>query len=148
MSQSLASESLRGHRRQEGSLRLQRAVADNLRRQPEVLARARNSLQRWQSNGLAYPRYTEAWDQRLALSRDDISDHLVDCGKKMISLATARLQLEPIPGENRGRSCFSLRRLKASDAGEARARRPSCDSIDDGLAFESLETRRNPLTFE
>lgn len=78
---------LEGHRRvEERSLRLHRAVADKLRRDPEVLAKARERVKGWLVDGSVRPRYAQAWDHLLSLSLEEISDRLVDAGERMCAL--------------------------------------------------------------
>ncbi len=52
---------MNGHRViEERSLWLHRAVADKARRDPEVLARARERVEGWLFDGSVHPRYAEA----------------------------------------------------------------------------------------
>jgi len=87
MSQTQASEPLRGHRRnEERSLRLHRAVGEKLRRDPAMLAKARARVRGWQSDGSVHPRYADAWDHLLSLSPEEIFERLVDPGERMCAL--------------------------------------------------------------
>ena len=78
---------MNGHRRiEERSIHLHRAVADKLRKDPAVLARARDRVERWRQNGPTHPHYTEAWRQVLSLGLDEITERLVDPGETMCAL--------------------------------------------------------------
>ncbi len=76
-----------GHRRiEERSLLLHRAVADKVRRDPGVLAKARARVERWRRDGSVHPRYTEAWLRLLSLEPGEVLAHLVDPGETMCAL--------------------------------------------------------------
>jgi hypothetical protein len=78
---------MNGHRRiEERSLRLHRAVADKLRSDSAVLAKARERVERWRLDGPVHPRYAEAWRRVLSLSPEEISERLVDPGETMCAL--------------------------------------------------------------
>lgn len=82
-----ANEPLTGHRRNEDrSLRLHRAVAEKLRRDPAVLAKARTRVRSWQADGSVHSRYADAWDRVLSLSPEEIFERLVDPGERMCAL--------------------------------------------------------------
>ena len=78
---------MNGHRRiEERSLWLHRAVADKLRRDSAVLARARERVERWRRDGSVHPHYAEAWQRVLSLSPEEISERLADPGEAMCAL--------------------------------------------------------------
>lgn len=75
------------HRRNEQrSLWLHRAVADKLRRDPAVLARARERVEGWRLDGSVHPRYVEAWRRVLSLGPEEVAERLVDPGETMCAL--------------------------------------------------------------
>lgn len=76
-----------GHRRiEERSLRLHHAVAEKMRRDPAVLSKARERVERWQLVGSVHRRYAEAWLRLLSLEPEEISQRLVDPGETMKAL--------------------------------------------------------------
>lgn len=78
---------MNGHRRvEERSLRLHRAVADKLLRDPVVLAKARERVERWRQDGSVHPRYAEAWHEILARTPEGVAERLVDPGETMRAL--------------------------------------------------------------
>lgn len=67
-------------------MRLHRAVADKLRGDSAVLAKARERVRGWLSDGSVHPRYAEAWNELLSLSPQEVSERLTDPGERMCAL--------------------------------------------------------------
>ncbi|HEY2013683.1 MAG TPA: hypothetical protein VGH38_09300 [Bryobacteraceae bacterium] len=86
---------LRGHQRiDQRSLALHRAIAEKLRRHPELLDIARDNLHRWsQARGRSQP-YWDAWAEILKLPLPEILDLLVEESERM----TAMRQATPFAG--------------------------------------------------
>jgi hypothetical protein len=88
-------EALRGHQRLERrSLALHRAIAEKLRARPELLAIARENLDRWsQTTGRSQP-YWDAWRQVLSRPLPDILELMIEESEWM----TAMRQATPFAG--------------------------------------------------
>ncbi len=75
------------HRKiEERSIRLHRAVAEKLRHDPAILAKARRRVETWLDDGSVHPHYAEAWRRVLTLGADQLVACLVDPGERMRSL--------------------------------------------------------------
>lgn len=78
---------MNGHLRiEERSLRLHRAVADKLLRDPAILDRARERVEHWRREGPTHPHYTEAWHRLLSLPTEEVAVRLIDPGETMRAL--------------------------------------------------------------
>ncbi len=78
---------MNGHRViEERSLWLHRAVADKARRDPEILAKARERVEGWLLDGSVHPRYAEAWRRLLSAEPVAVLSRLVDPGETMRAL--------------------------------------------------------------
>ncbi len=93
------------------SLQLHRAVAEKLRRDATVLARARERVERWRLDGSVHPRYAEAWLRVFTLSTEEIAERLIDPGEKMCALR----QCSPFAGALTPRERWQILR-KAREA--------------------------------
>ena len=71
---------------EERSLWLYQAVADKARRDPQVLANARERVEHWLRDPSVHPRYSEAWRRLLSSEPDEILARLVDPGEAMRAL--------------------------------------------------------------
>lgn len=103
---------MNGHRRiEERSILLHRAVADKLRRDPTVLARARERVDGWCLDGSTHPHYAEAWRHVLALEPKEICARLVDPGETMRALR----QCSPFAGALDPRERWAILRRARED---------------------------------
>jgi hypothetical protein len=103
-----------GHRRiEERSLRLHHAVAEKMRRDPAVLSKARERVERWRLDGSVHRRYADAWLRLLSLEPEEISRRLVDPGKTMVALR----QCSPFAGALAPRERWRILR-REQEAGE------------------------------
>ena len=106
---------MNGHRLiEERSLRLHRAVAEKLESDVEVLAKARERVERWLLDGSVHPRYAEAWRRLLSLGPEEISARMTDPGETMCALR----QCSPFAGALAPRERWRILR----QAREARGR--------------------------
>lgn len=101
------------HKIEERSLLLHRAVADKLRRDDAVLARARERVEGWLRERSVHPRYAEAWQRELSRSLEEISRRLVDPGETMCALR----QCSPFAGALAPRERWQiLRRAREAES--------------------------------
>lgn len=106
---------MNGHRRiEERSIRLHGAVAAKLRRDPEVLARARERVRGWLADGAVHPHYARAWADLLATDTEEVAARLVDSSEAMRALR----QCSPFAGALAPRERWEILR----EAREAEAR--------------------------
>ncbi len=76
-----------GHQRiEEQSIWLHRAVADKLRQDAALLAKARQRVEGWLADASVHPRYAAAWQDVLALSLEEISERLTEASETMRAL--------------------------------------------------------------
>ena len=109
---------MNGHRRiEERSLWLHRAVADKLLRDPAVLAKARERVERWRLDGSVHPNYAEAWSRVLAQTLEEISDRLADGGETMRALR----QSSPFAGALTPRERWRILRASRGSSGHPRS---------------------------
>ena len=86
---------LRGHERiDRRSLALHRAIAEKLRARPELLAIARDNLDRWSRSSDRPQPYWDAWREILNRPFDEILALLVEESERM----TAMRQMTPFAG--------------------------------------------------
>ena len=84
-----------GHRLAEArSIALHRAVAEKLRADPRLLARARARVAEWRISGAVMMPYVEGWERMLALDLDALCSMLADPGEN----ARALRQVSPFAG--------------------------------------------------
>ena len=98
---------------EERSLRLHRAVADKARRDPEILAKARERVESWLLDGSVHPRYAEAWRRLLASQPEEVLSRLVDPGETMCALR----QCSPFAGALVARERWRILRQLKEDPG-------------------------------
>lgn len=78
---------MNGHQRiEEQSIWLHRAVADKLRQDTALLAKARRRVEGWLADGSVHPRYAAAWQDVLALSFEEILERLTEGSETMRAL--------------------------------------------------------------
>ena len=100
------------HRRiEQRSLRLHRAVADKLLRDPEVLAKARERVGQWFVDGSVHRRYAEAWSHLLSFKPERVAQRLVDPNEEMCALR----QCSPFAGALDPRERWRILRDEARD---------------------------------
>jgi hypothetical protein len=81
------SGALEGHARIDGiSLELHRACAAKLRAHPELLALARENLDRWSKLNSRSQPYWDAWREMLDLPLDQLLDLMVEESERMTAL--------------------------------------------------------------
>jgi hypothetical protein len=81
---------LRGHQRIERrSLEMHRAIAAKLRAHPELLAIARDNIDRWSAREGRTQPYWDAWREILARPRDEVLDLLAQDSERMTALRQA-----------------------------------------------------------
>jgi len=78
----------------ERSLAMHRAIAEKLRRDPSLLAIARDNLARWDSAMPGASRYWKQWKELLDLPLDTLLERMVEPGEAM----TAMRQSSPFAG--------------------------------------------------
>lgn len=76
------------------SLALHQAIAEKLRDEPGLLARARERVASWRRSGAVAPVYAEAWAELLAGDLDSLLAVLADPGER----ARALRQVTPFAG--------------------------------------------------
>ena len=78
---------MNGHQRiEEQSIWLHRAVADKLRQDATLLAKARERVEGWLADASVHPRYATAWQGILALSLEKITERLTAPDETMRAL--------------------------------------------------------------
>lgn len=81
---------LAGHKRiDQRSLALHRAIADKLREHPELLAIARENLDRWSTTAANSRRYFDTWREILNLPLGEILDLIQEDSERMTALRQA-----------------------------------------------------------
>ncbi|MEK6608113.1 MAG: hypothetical protein AABZ30_10665 [Myxococcota bacterium] len=76
------------------SIELHRAVAERLRREPALIARAGERVRGWRETGAVAAMYADAWTRLLALPLDELCAFLVDSSER----ARALRQVTPFAG--------------------------------------------------
>jgi hypothetical protein len=105
--------SLRGHERiDRRSLALHRAIAEKLRAHPELLAIARDNLDRWSSTSDRPQPYWDAWREILKRSLLEILALLIEESERM----TAMRQTTPFAGVLDPRERWAIYAEYAPDA--------------------------------
>jgi hypothetical protein len=106
----LAEATIFGHQRiEEQSIWLHRAVAEKLRQDSALLAKARERVQGWLADASVHSHYAEAWHRVLALSLEEISQRLVAPDESMRALR----QCSPFAGALTARERWAvLRRFR------------------------------------
>lgn len=100
----------------ERSLALHREIAAVLRRDPARLAKVRERVRHWESDGTVHSHYAEEWDRLLAGPIEALLDMLVDSGEH----ARALRQVTPFAGFIDPRSRWRIWREVRESAGGPR----------------------------
>jgi hypothetical protein len=79
---------------EERSIEYHRAIAERLRRNPAVIARARSRARSWEQTGSVSPWHARQWMEVLALPLDEVCALLVDPGERARELR----QVTPFAG--------------------------------------------------
>jgi hypothetical protein len=67
---------------EERSIAYHRVIADRMRKDPAILAAARQRVREWLTPGRTVPPYAQAWDAILARDIEAIAAFLVDRGER------------------------------------------------------------------